>query len=240
MSASAKQRAPEVTPTPYSSPERAALAHAIAAAADAGARRVALERAAQAANSDALKAIQTVEAAEAALGEAQGNTAKHAVDKALGNAGAAPLTVREARAAVIEAQDHLEECRATRAALKAELYASANRWSALSVEDAAKAVLRAEMQQRAIALAAEVAQLQKDLVSKGSTLQWLSNKGVLPNADEATIRNTVARLERPAAEWAIGTVRYATSVWEPTGRLKWEAAFERLKTDANAALPLED
>ena len=49
--------------------------------------------------------------------------------------------------------------------------------------DAARAVIRAEMQQRAVALAAEVARLQKDLVSKGSALQWLASAGVFPRAE---------------------------------------------------------
>ncbi len=39
------------------------------------------------------------------------------------------------------------------------------------------------MQQRAVALAAEVARLQKDLVSKGSALQWLASAGVFPRAE---------------------------------------------------------
>jgi multidrug resistance efflux pump len=113
VSAALKQK-PALTPTPFPRPERAALAHAIARAADAAARRVALEKAAQTANSDVLQAIGAVEAAEAVLAEAQGTTARHLVDKALGTAGAAPTTIREARAAVIAAQDHLEECSRSR------------------------------------------------------------------------------------------------------------------------------
>ena len=77
----------------------------------------------------------------------------------------------------------LEECRATRSALKAELDKSDKGWSALQVQDAARAVIRVEMQRRAVALAAEVAQLQRDLVSKGSTLQWLASSGVFPGTD---------------------------------------------------------
>ena len=45
MSASLKQKAPALTPTPFASPQRATLAAAIAAAADAGARREALVQA---------------------------------------------------------------------------------------------------------------------------------------------------------------------------------------------------
>jgi hypothetical protein len=230
------KRAPEPTPTPFPSAERAALAHAIAAAADAGARRVALEQASQSANADVLAAIHAVEAAEVVLAEAGPLAIKHVVDKAVGTAGPPPMSVAQARAAVIRAQDYLEECRATRAALKTELDASANRWSALSVEDAAKAVIRSEMQQRAIALAARVAEMQRQLVMSGSALEWLHRAGVF-GGEAADVRHTVEKLDVAPNQWATGTIRYAMSVFEPTGRLKWEAAFERLKTDATAALP---
>jgi hypothetical protein len=237
----ALKRAPEPTPAAFASPERAALAHAIAAAADAGARKAALERASQNANSDVMRAIGLAEAAEAALAEAQGNTIRHVVDKALGTAGAAPVTIREARAAVIEAQDHLEESRGIRAALKAELDAGDNGLTALRVTDAARAVVRVEMQQRAVALAGRVAKMQREIVAAGSGLEWLSRAGVFPErngapADE-NIRHTVSRMELAPNQWVLGTIRYAAAFAEPTGALAWEAAFEALKRDAATALP---
>jgi hypothetical protein len=239
MNAALKQK--PLTPTAFPSAERAALAHAIANAADAGARRVALERASQNANTDVLRAIQATEAAEAALAAAQGNTIRHVVDKALGTAGAAPVTIREARSAVIEAQDHLEECRGIRAALKAEMDVDDAGLSAFLVNDAAKAVIRSEMRERAVALAGRVAKMQREIVAAGSGLEWLSRAGVFPErngapADE-NIRHTVSRMELALQQWAIGTVQYATSFAQPLGAQRWQAAFEGLKRDATAALP---
>ena len=83
------------------------LAHAIAAAADARARRAALEQAAQAANTAVLAAIRAAEAAEAALAEAGPLAVKHTVDKAVGTAGPPPMSVAQARAAVIQARTTL-------------------------------------------------------------------------------------------------------------------------------------
>jgi hypothetical protein len=187
-----------------------------------------------------LRAIGLAEAAETALAEAQGNAARHAVDKALGTAGAAPMTIREARAAAIEAQDHLDECRATRAALKTDLDGRDTGLSALRVTDAAKAVIRSEMAERAIALAARVAEMQRELVARGSALEWLANAGVCPKVERGAddvIRHVVQRMESAPNQWSIGTIRYATSFAQPTGALAWEAAFEALKRDAAAALP---
>ena len=106
--------------------------------------------------------------------------------------------------------------------------------------DAAVAVVKAEVAGRAAAMAAEVAQLQRQLVAHGSALEWLSNKGVLPpgaRGEEDPIRDTVRRMEMAPSQWAIGTIRYATSFAEPVGSRAWQAAFERLQTDANAELP---
>jgi hypothetical protein len=242
MSASLKPK-PAVTPTPYSSPQRAALAHAIAAAADAAARRVALERVSQAANSDVLKAIGAVEAAETTLAEAQANTAKHMVDKALGTAGVPPLTVREARAAVIAAQDHLDECRQTRAALNLELDKSDNSWSSSRVADAAYQVIMAEARQRAVALAAEVAALQQKLVARGSALEWLHRNGAFPKIERGEtdhVGGIVQRMESAPSRWTMPTQPGVAPFAQPVGANAWAEAFEALKRDAAAQLPLED
>jgi hypothetical protein len=238
MSAAAMKRSSE--PTPFPSAQRAELAHAIARAADAGARPVALEQAAATANSALLAAIGAVEAAEEALEEAKGNTAKHAVDRVLGTAGPPPLTVGQARAAVIQAQDHLDECRDTRAALKAELDKGDNGLSSLRLTDAARAVIRVEMRDRAIALAAEVTRLQRDLVAKGSALQWLA--GVLPRADlgqDDPVRRAADRMESSPSAWTIGTIRGDASFAIPTGGNAWAAAYEALLRDANTVLPVD-
>lgn len=101
MSAALKHKASEPVPAAFPSPERGHLAHAIAAAADARARRAALEQAAAAANADVLASIYAVEAAEATLAEAGPAAVKHVVDRAVGTAGPPPMSTAAARARVI-------------------------------------------------------------------------------------------------------------------------------------------
>jgi hypothetical protein len=208
MSAALKQKAPALTPSPFPSPERAALAHAIAAAASADARKAALAQAAQTADAEVRAARRAVEAAAEAIETAKANAARHLTDTALGTAGAAPQSIRQARAAAIEAADDLEACLAAREALQAEM-ADGNDWSTLRVQDAAVAVLRAEMAGRGVALAARVAEMQRQLVAAGSALEWLSRAGAFREpggrhgeAADENIRHTVWRMQSAPSQRA--------------------------------------
>ena len=233
------KRAPESAPTAFPSAERATLAAAIVKAAAADARKVALATATATANSDVLQAIMAAERAEEALAEAQGNVARNLVDKVLGAAGPA-VSVREARSAVIAAQEHLDECRTTRAALQAEP-ADDLGLSASWVTDAAKAVIRAEVAARGVAMAARVSAMQRELVAVGSGLEWLASNGAFPTKNgrpvDDVIRNVVWRMESSPAQWATATSSREPPFAVQSGRLAWAQAFEQLKRDPNAALP---
>jgi hypothetical protein len=88
-------------------------------------------------------------------------------------------------------------------------------------------------------LAAEVAELQRALVARGSALEWLANAGVFgPQGAPADIRNTVWRLNSTPNQWAtINTGSPPAPFAIPTGAQRWQAVFELLKRDATAALP---
>jgi hypothetical protein len=244
MSAALKQKAPVSTPTPFPTPERAALAHAISAATDADARKAALAQAAATADTDVRAARRAVAAAAEAIETAKSNAVRHLTDIARGTAGEAPVTIRQACAARDEAAAHLEACLAARDALRVEM-AAGNDWSALQVQDAAVAVLRAELAGRGVALTARVAELQRKLVAAGSALEWLSRAGVFREpggrhgeAADDNIRHAVQRMESTPNQWATvlerpGNVPFA----QPTGAIAWQAAFGALKRDATAALP---
>jgi hypothetical protein len=178
-----------------------------------------------------------------AIETAKANAARHLTDTALGTAGAAPQSIRQARAAAIEAADDLEACLAARDALKAEM-ADDKGWSALQVQDAAVAVLRAEMAGRGVALAARVADMQRQLVAAGSGLEWLSRAGAFREpggrhgeAADENIRHIVHRMELAPNQWTMSTKPHAAPFAQPTGAQRWQAAFEALKRDATAALP---
>jgi hypothetical protein len=164
----------------------------------------------------------------------------------LGTAGAPPLSVRQVRAASIAAADDLEETRATRDALKAELDGRDNGFSTLQVQDAAVAVLRAEMAGRGVALAARAAGLQRELVAAGSGLEWLSRAGAFREpggrhgeAADENIRHTVLRMESAPSQWTMSTNPRDAPFAVPTGAQRWQAAFEAMKRDARTPLPVD-
>jgi hypothetical protein len=236
MGASLKQK--DVLPTPFQSPERAALAAAIVKAAGADARRAALAKAVTTADAEVRAARRAVEATAEAIEVAKSNVARHLTDTALGTAGAAPQTFRQARAAAIEAADHLEACLAAREALQSE-QVDVHGLAALSVQNAAVAVLRAEVGKRGVALATRVDALQRELVALGSELEWLFRKGAVPQVEkDDPIRDAVRRLDSTPRQWTIGDIyRHHAAFAQPVGAQRWQAAFEALKRDANAALP---
>jgi hypothetical protein len=231
------KRAPE--PAAFPSAERAELAAAIVKAAAAGARTAALAKAIATANSDVLQAIMAAERAEEALADAQASAGRNLVDKALGGAGPA-VSVREARSAVIAAQEHLDECRTTRAALQAE--PSDDRGlSAAAVRAAALAVISAETAGRGAAMAARVSAMQRELVAVGSGLEWLAAIDAFPTrngrpADDA-VRHAALRMEQTPGQWMMTATPQEKPFAVQSGRIAWTAAFERLQTDANAELP---
>jgi hypothetical protein len=232
MSAALKQK--PLTPTPFQSAERARLGHAIARAASVDAQKAALAKAVATADDEVRAARRAVEAADEAIETAKSNAARHLTDVARGTAGVPPQTIREARAAAIEAADHLESCLSAAEALRTEA-AGDNDLSGLLLRDAAHAVVRSEAAGRAVALAAKVLEIQRKLVEVGSGLQWLANAGALPRPDSG-VANTLQRLEATNS-WAVGPIKYSISFAEPIGSRAWQAAFERLQTDANAELP---
>ena len=97
-------------------------------------------------------ARRAVEAADEDVETAKADAARHLTDVARGTAGVPPQTIREARAAAIEAADHLDACLVAREALKAEK-AGDNGISALLVR-MPRAVIRAEVAASGVAMAA--------------------------------------------------------------------------------------
>lgn len=131
------------------SPEREALAAAIAAHKGLLAEIAAVDVALSSAWSAIVAAERDAERAAARIEEAKANAAKFQTDTLLGKAGAAPVSIREARAAAQDADDALATAREARAAL-AEHRESLTGFEAVSlkkdtIERAAMAVVRAEL-----------------------------------------------------------------------------------------------
>jgi hypothetical protein len=163
------------------SPERQTLADEIAALATAKAELAAIE-AALWFDGSASQAVSRAEAALAAA-EADLDVAKALVVSnlvAAGTGGTPPephaLSVRAARAAVVDAQDDLESARIARAMLADRVEPARNRvtWEeTMGLRSAAEAVIRAEMLPHSAAIFAEYAEVQSRAKSAASRLNFL-------------------------------------------------------------------
>ncbi len=240
-----KKPAPDVTG--YPTPERAALAHAIAAHAAAAAHVAAIDAAAQRASEAVWDAQAAITKVGEAIGEAREAMLQHLIAAAGGGTGAAPHTEREARADLADAEAALDAARAARDALKGRLpEAEQARYRAAWVRtEAARAVIAAEAADHAAALAAEVESLQRDALRKGAALCWLVKAGAVPTvqrvggefgrpADSAT-RDTLTRHEMVLQ---VDTVDGWQNSTAKAGAAAWNDALAALERDAAAPVPV--
>ncbi len=240
-----RKPAPDVTG--YPTPERAALAHAIAAHAAAVAKVAATEDAGTCASHAVWAAQTAVTTAQEGVSEARDATVQHLIDVASGGTGPAPRTERQARDAVADAEAALDAARAARDALKGRLpEAQADRdRTARKRTDAARAVIAAETTGYAAALVGEVEALQRRSMAQGAALRWLVSAGAVPvvtavgfihgqAADDAT-RAAVMRHELTSlVQTPDGWHRTAAAA----GDMRWDKALADLERDAAAPLPL--
>jgi multidrug efflux pump subunit AcrA (membrane-fusion protein) len=224
------------------SPERTALAQAIEAARAAKAARDAAIRAEEPAMQAQWQARDVLEAAEAALREAKADGVKRAQGALTGgNVLEASTSVRAARGALTDAQDALDEATAARDGLNASRDSDDRlvSMSRFKVDEAKKALLRAEALPAGMALVAEVAELQRQLAAKGGALMWLMEQLVFPQregysgwhpmpADEA-VRTVFYNFGKPPTTW---------DEWNSSsGAAEWRAAYEALGFDASVKFP---
>jgi hypothetical protein len=222
------------------SPERQELATAIEGWRTSRIELDAIDRAIATAFDATLVARAARDAAEADIGVAKDDAAAHLTAVALGTAGPAPRTIREARAALTDAQDAMAAAEAALAALKARHRAAAD---ALGVrehrrERAARAVVLAAPE--TAVLLATVERLQRELVEKGAALVFLRDRNVLdvgmpglPNYRGNTGADVaLLRLESPISTW-----RGPHLGLDPAGARPWEVALSALLLDAAASLP---
>lgn len=229
---------------PPLSPERSALADAIAAQVDHQAQRAATSTAISTASAALREAWRRLDAAPELVARAKANVAQHLVDVARGVPGMPPQTIREARNAVTDAEDDLNVAKASREALEAELERLDGRTYLFkaAVEKAARAVLHAEAEATACALAAELAAMQRAMVALGETVEWLAGAGAFTvsersggsygRPDDEAIRMALYRLHSPMHSWN------GLALAQPSAAAGWIAAFAALQVDATAPLPV--
>jgi len=218
------------------SPERTALAEAIAGLSEAEARKLATAGA-----EDRLWGVQhaaqaELDAAAAALAEAQ----RAAVTTLYDGAPSGPSPVRAARERLADATDALEAARRARAELNARTadaehdIESARRRR----HDASLDVVRTEALPAGNALVAEMLRLQSELARHAAALSWLMDAqvfpvGTVPGLDFGVLRDKgVYRVA--------GRVPVMVGWAEPgdaRGDSHWQAWLDALVNDATAPLP---
>lgn len=220
------------------SPERTALADAIKARAARQSEADAREAAKAHAEAAVYDARRAVDAAHAAVREAPEAAVRHLLATAAGTAGERPLTAREARDALTDAEHHLEAALA--ASDESNATARSHDLTDLRLTEAVQAVLRTEGAAVTNGIAATVARLQHELVVAGQALAYLIDIQAFPVSDQigasygkpsdAAIRTTAYRLQSPPMTWHEITPR-------TDGAAPWRAAVAALSTDATAPLP---
>ncbi len=236
--------APDVTG--HATPERTALAHAIAAHAAAVATVAATDEAGNRASQAVWDAQAAVTAAHEGIGEARDATVQHMIATAGGDTGPAPRTERQARDALADAETALDAARSARDALKGRLPdAERDRDTAARRRtEAARAVIASEAADHAAALVREVEGLQREATAKGAALRWLAKVGTLPAAPttfmgvQPTDRGARAALQRHEQTLQTGDPDGFTAAAATSGSGAWDAALAALERDAAAALPL--
>ncbi len=120
QSLSSKPSVSSTPSRPSRSPERQALAAAIAKRDDILVEIDAITSAYQNAEQAVFAARHVIEAAEKGIENAKTNAADHLTNQLLGKVGAAPVTIKQARQAFLDAEDELSTVQAAREALQSE------------------------------------------------------------------------------------------------------------------------
>ena len=230
-------------------PEREALAAAIAERDEARRTYNAALKADQPAYEAIVDARGAVDAAAEHVAAAGGVAADQMIERALGNTTDAPLTIVEARRAHDTAKSVHEAARAAHTALRARIEELEGQLPKLEarVEQAAKAVMAAESADHARATLAQVERLHNELTARSVELEWHIRSGALPRAAagqtfftsietmavvDASVRHEYRHWGQPSAAWPRLREQVRAGNWTP-----WEAALAALKADAGAALP---
>jgi chromosome segregation ATPase len=201
---------------PPRTPEREALAEAIARR-DAATKQLARVQAALDRASDAVyDSKDGVDKAIAALDEAKADEGRHLTAVALGEADAALSPVKTAAAVVEQANEQLATARAMRTALEAEIKTAENdlMWTKNKIDDAVSAAVKTDP---------AVRQLVADFEAASKTY-----------AELRQAMNVVRRERMPDTPGSWDSVRNWSELPAATA---WKVAIDALASDADALLP---
>jgi predicted HAD superfamily Cof-like phosphohydrolase len=236
---SARPRLPEA----FDTPARAELALAIAARKALDEKISGFGAAENAYWSHLAAAQEAVEAATSALEQAKRDATDAMIASAVGDPqkpGA--LTVREARAALQDAEDHLAVIRGTQDAITRQRNEATEAVQAAHkrVAQAARLVIREHPDLQAIASKTDA--MIRDLARQFGLLNWAMDSHIFQDinhagyvqektSDEKAAQVSADRFKTPPMYW--NDLRGIMNEFPPA----WHMAFEALQRDANAPLP---
>jgi hypothetical protein len=186
---------------------------------EAAARRLdQIRKAMPAADAAAMQARRAVEQAKEAVEAARANAAAYATAKALGTAGAAPPSLKDARANLTDAEDALEVAKAAAADLgkQHDDAQRALRYRQSDIDSAVAAVVRGDARTKALIEAYERA--RRHLADLRGAVELIAR--VLPYGERLAL--TSERIDASPSET----------------RAAWERAIAQLETNPEAALPI--
>ena len=229
---------------PSVSPQRQALADAIAARDTERARLAAVSSAVEQARETRRTLEQRCDDLRARLTELKSSAVEDAIRAASEGYTAEAPSLRDAMLDLADAEAALEVAKATRERLQEQ----AEKGIAYSVEDrvrsAALAVLRAEAAEHARVLAAAVVKLHHEAFLRGREINWLIAQRVLPVVEEpGGIFGRAKDDQLRSAMIVLGKITFSADgkikSTDPDGAAPWRAALAALENDATASLPIE-
>jgi len=215
----------------FDSPERAALAQAIATLREFDADAAARANAITALEARHLELSMQREQAEKAIGKAREAAVNHLVATARGDAGAAPETVAQARARFEDLDEQYEATKQALVRLQGPEPGLGRSFLVSAVSSAAGAVLAASPPLSA--LHAEVVELAERFVRQAGALAACASMGI----------HAPAQTRGPSGEihgrWYKGFLSMKNDREPNPVAAAWSAAMAALCADANAPLPGE-
>ena len=204
------------TSPPALTPEREALAAAIARHGETVARIRAIDVARRNLTEVRIATRQSIERGEAVLRDAKANSVRHLVDTALGDKSDSPMTEKEIKQALDHVREQHQEAIDADAELERQAKEEANReiHSRSRVADCAAKVLASEIDGESVR--AQYLKLESALHESECLMQWLSFKDVVAQHWRAPER--VQGRDHPVV-------------------VEWKAAFAELTVNAAAPLP---
>jgi DNA repair ATPase RecN len=209
---------------PPRTPEREALGAAIERRNNAVRSRDATAKALSDMQTRRVDAQATVDKAKAAVETAKTDAAAHLTATALGQAVDAPMMIKAARAALLEAEDAFETIQSTIATLEANIKAWNEdlHWAKEKLARALKDVVKSEPEIRR--LVEKFKALKREIEQRRLDLAWLWRQGVIPDdlRNYDAIRSVTMPLDDELSD----------------GTAPWKAALDELAVNSGAPLPV--